>query len=85
MERCSCCMRDAGATGGRIFMRASLRCVPASQTPGFHPNTRKPRVLGTPASREQLRAGLRRKESRSFDVFPVLTPSARKRASALLG
>jgi hypothetical protein len=40
-----------------FFPRASLHFVPESQT-GLLPSTRKPRVLGTPAFWEQLRAGL---------------------------
>ncbi len=45
-----------------FFVRASLHCVPSKPKPGFCPNTRKPRVSGAQACREQLRAGLRRKE-----------------------
>jgi hypothetical protein len=39
---------------------------PSKPKPGFFPNTRKPRVSGAQACREQLRAGLRRKEGFIF-------------------
>jgi len=55
-------MNDERRSCGTEFFRA-LRCTASRQAKtGVCPNTRKPRVSGAPACREQLRAGLRRKE-----------------------
>lgn len=48
--------------GAQDFFARFDALRPVELKTGSHPNTRKPRVLGARARREQLRASLRRKE-----------------------